>query len=183
MDFERVLKTVVEEFDQQHIRYAAVGGFAVGALGAFRATRDVDFLVHRDDLSSLDRVLTARGYQRIAQTENVSHYTHPDASWGSLDFLHAFREISRHMLARATRMPIFEGRLTIPVAKPEDVIGLKIQAIANNPRRRAREQYDIEQLAEIHGHRLDWECIQSYFDLFEMGQEGKELRAKYERPQ
>ncbi len=53
--------------------------------------------------------------------------------------------------------------------------------MVNNPRRRAKEQYDIEQLAELHGARLDWSQIQSYFDLFEMEQEGKSLREKYER--
>ena len=61
MDFERVLKSLLADFDYQQIRYAAIGGFALGVLGIPRATMDLDFLVQRDDLDKLHIVLTTLG--------------------------------------------------------------------------------------------------------------------------
>ena len=101
MDFEHVLTTLLAEFDRLRIRYAAIGGFALGVLGVPRATLDLDFLVHRDDLDKLDTSLTALGYQRFVDTENVSQYRHVDTLWGSVDFVHAFRKFALAMLERA----------------------------------------------------------------------------------
>ncbi len=180
MDFEQVLQTVLGEFERQHIRYAVIGGFALGALGAGRATKDIDCLVHRDDLDKLHESLTRLGYQRVVHTENVSQYGHADPLWGGLDFLHAFRAVSLAMLEHATPVPIFDGRLAMKVVEPEDVIGLKVQALANNPKRKAKELDDIEQLMELYGHRLHWGRIQEYFDLFELSQEGRELQQRFD---
>ena len=62
------------------------------------------------------------------------------------------------------------------------VIGFKVQALANNPLRRAKETADIEALAAHYGSQLDWNRIQRYYDLFELGQEAHTLRAHYEHP-
>jgi hypothetical protein len=59
VDFELVLKTLISEFSRLKIRSAAIGGFALGVLGAPKQTMDLDFLVHRDDLEKLDQALTA----------------------------------------------------------------------------------------------------------------------------
>ena len=53
MDFALVMKTLLVEFDRLNIRCAAIGGFALGLLGAPRQTMDLDFLVHRDDLTEM----------------------------------------------------------------------------------------------------------------------------------
>ena len=74
MEFERVLQAVLSRFHAQRIRYAALGGFALGLLGAPRATQDLDFLVHRDDLESVHTILTTLGYERHFSSENASQY-------------------------------------------------------------------------------------------------------------
>ena len=76
MNFERVLEALLAEFDRRRIRYAAIGGFALGVLGYPRTTIDLDFLVHKDDLSKVHDLLTDLGYQRVVHTENVSQYRH-----------------------------------------------------------------------------------------------------------
>lgn len=179
MDFERVLRTLLEAFAQQHIRYGAIGGFAMGALGVPRATADVDFLVHREDLPRLDHALTNLGYLRYAQTENVSHYRHPEKTWGALDFLHAFRKFALAMLDRTRECSIFNGTQTLRVVQPEDLIGLKVQAIANDPLRKSQEQADIEVLVMAYGKTLDWHRIQEYYELFELGAEARRLRKQF----
>ncbi len=179
MDFERVLRTLLEEFRRLQIQYAAIGGFALGVLGVPRATMDLDFLVHRDDLDKLHGALTVLGYQRFVLTENVSQYRHSDGLWGSLDFIHAFRQASLAMVSRAKSYPVFGGAQTVRVVDAEDVIGLKVQAMVNDPDRRVQEMADIEQLMGSCRERLDWKRVQEYYDLFNRAEEGKQLKKRY----
>ena len=179
MDFERVVKTLLDEFAQQQIRYAAIGGFALGALGVPRATADLDFLVHRDDLDRLHQALSRLGYVRRIQTENVSHYRHPEQAWGAVDFLHAFREIALSMLSRTRALPIFGGTQTIRVLEPEDLIGLKVQAMANDPLRQSRETADIEALLARYGPQVNWQRIEEFFALFDLTEDAKRLKERF----
>ena len=183
MDFERVLKALLAEFDRHQIRYAAIGGFALGVLGYPRATMDLDFLVHRDDLKKLHERLTALGYQRAVHTENVSQYRHHEDAWGSVDFVHAFRKYTLSMLTRAKSYRVFGEKQTVKVVDPEDVIGLKVQGMVNDPDRKAQEAADIERLMGIYGSKLDWKRIQEYYELFRLGQEAKRLRKRFGRAQ
>jgi hypothetical protein len=48
---------------------------------------------------------------------------------------------------------------------PEDIIGLKLQAIQNNPKRREADLSDIKALAAVPGSILDWKTIEQYADL------------------
>jgi len=179
VDFEHVLRTLLTEFNRLQIRNAAIGGFALGVLGVPRATMDLDFLVHRDDLDKLHGLLTSLGYQRLIHTENVSQYRHSESHWGSVDFIHAFREASLAMLSRAKGYPVFGGTQTMQVVSPEDVIGLKVQAMVNDPDRQTQELADIERLMSFYGKRLDWERVQEYYDLFNLGAEARQFRRRY----
>ncbi len=180
MDFERVLRALLELFEREKIRYGVLGGFALGALGVPRTTMDIDFLVHRDDLERLNRFLTEIGYERWVRTENVSHYRHTDPAWGGVDILHAFRQYSFEILERTRAQPVFGGTLHIKVLQPEDVIGFKIQAIANNPLRAAHEALDIESLMSHYRNKLDWKRIQEFYELFEHGEEGRRMRERFD---
>ena len=179
MDFEVVLETLAREWDRLQIRYAAIGGFALGVLGAPRATMDLDFLVHRDDLGKLHEALTASGYKRVFHTENVSQYRHDDEAWGSVDFIHAFRKTSLAMLARAKSYSAFGGKHRVRAVDPEDVIGLKVQAMTNDPGRRTQELNDIERLAGLYGSKLDWERIQDFYRLFGLEEEALRLKERF----
>ena len=180
MDFELVLKTLISEFSRLQIRCAVIGGFALGVLGVPRQTLDLDFLVHRDDLEKLDSALTALGYTRVFQSENASQYRHPDAAWGSVDFIHAFRKISLAMLDRAKDYPALGGKQSLKTAQPEDVIGLKVQAMFNDPERRAQEQNDIERLMAQYGRRLDWDRIEEFYSVFCLADEARKLRERFD---
>lgn len=179
MDFEGVLTALLERFEQQQIRYAVMGGVALGVLGAPRATMDVDVLIHRDDLERAHKIFCELGYGRLAHMENVSTYVHRESRWGRIDVLHARRTYSLRMLERTRSYPIFDGRHTIRVLNPEDVIGFKVQAIANNPERRKKEEVDIETLMARFGPTLDWSRVQEYYDLFELGAEARKLRERF----
>ena len=181
MGFEETLKALLVIFEREGIRYALMGGVALGALGYRRATMDLDFLVHRDDLLKIHAALASLGYERRHTDENVSHYAGAIPAQVGVDLIHAFRRISLEMLDRAEAKPVFEGGARVRVLKAEDIIGFKIQAIANNPAREAKDNADIEALMELFGDTLDWPRVQEYFALFRMGQRFDELRGKYRR--
>jgi hypothetical protein len=77
-------------------------------------------------------------------------------AWGSIDVIHAFRQISLAMLQRAKSYPVFGGTQSVRAVDPEDIIGLKVQAMFNDPTRRSQEVADIERLAILYGQKLDW---------------------------
>lgn len=179
MDFKAVLGLILEGFHKENIRYGLIGGFALGALGLPRATVDLDFMVHHDDLKKIDEIMKSNGYECVYKSENVSQYVSGVKIFGEVDFLHAFRKASLGMLEKAKELDIFEGKAKIRVLRPEDIIGLKLQAMANDAKRVARELLDIEALMDYYRMNLDWESIQDYFSIFEQKEKFLELKAKY----
>ena len=63
MDFKVVIAILLENFEKEHIEYAIIGGFALGALGIMRSSMDIDLLVNKHDLHRIDRILTTQLYQ------------------------------------------------------------------------------------------------------------------------
>ncbi|MDO9068730.1 MAG: hypothetical protein Q7W05_09785 [Deltaproteobacteria bacterium] len=73
--------------------------------------------------------------------------------------------------------------VAIPVIMPEDLIGLKAQAINNDSSRKPLDMADIEALMKILGESLDWKRIEGYFELFGMQETLAGLRQTYDKSQ
>lgn len=181
MEFTQTLSSVAGAFEAADVRYAIIGGVALGFLGDPRATLDIDFLVHRDDLDKVEKTLVSFGYHRIFQSENVSRYQHSEARALQIDLIHAFRRHALSMLDRAASVSV--GEVRAKVASVEDVIGLKVQSMANDPSRKTRDLADIESLVERRGKELDWRLIGEYFILFGMQAELDRLKRRLDRAQ
>lgn len=179
MDFRKVLELILKRFNQEDVRYGLIGGFALGILGAPRSTVDLDFLVHREDLDKIDKIMKSTGYERAFKSENVSQYVSSLKIFGEIDFLHAFRKASVGMLNRVVEKEIFDGALKLKVLRPEDIIGLKVQAVANDAKRAAQEYTDIEAVMECQKQNLDWQLLEDYFSLFNQEAKFAELKARY----
>jgi len=118
---------------------------------------------------------------REYHSDNVSHYLAADATWGRIDILHVFRGPSLGMLRRAERLPTGAG-LTLPVVTMEDIIGLKVQALVNDPTRAVGDWNDIRLLvdaAQAQGAKLDWALLEDYLRLFDLGDKLAELKSIY----
>jgi predicted nucleotidyltransferase len=176
LDFKLVIDKLLTAFQDKNIHYALIGGFALGALGITRATVDIDFLVHRDDLDKVHTIMTGLGYDRAFHTDNVSQYVSADNIFGEIDFLHAFREISVGMLQRAENKKIFGGTISIKVLKVEDLIGLKVQAIANDETRKPIDLADIKALIALRKTDIEWPLLENYFAMFGFQDLLKDLR-------
>ncbi len=179
MDFKLVTEKLSEAFEQNKIHYALIGGCAVSLWGIPRATVDLDFLVRRDDMTKVREIAESLGYHCIHASENVTQFDAVDTMLGEVDFLHAFRPASLAMLERAELKTVFDGQQQIPVILPEDLIGLKVQAIANKPSRSAIDRADIEGLMQMYGDKLDWQLVADYFALFGMSELFSELEERY----
>lgn len=85
------------------------------------------------------------------------------------------------MLERADRLPWPDG-IAIPVVHLEDLIGLKVQALVNDPLCRDRDWADIFQMirhARDHSLAVDWELLGDYFSLFNLNHKLAELTTTY----
>lgn len=180
MDFKAVTSNLLTAMEQNQVSYALIGGFAVSLWGYQRSTVDIDFLVNSNDMVKVKQIVESLGYRCIHATENVTQFISNDKRQGSLDFLHAFRPASLSMLERAAHKIIFDGEQTIAVLQPEDLIGLKVQAINNDPARTPLDMADIEALMKIFGSSLDWMRIEGYFELFGMMETFDRMRKAYD---
>jgi hypothetical protein len=183
LNFRTVTEKLLVSFNEQNIRYALIGGYAVGLWGVARGTVDMDFLVLRDNLDDIDRIMDSLGYELRYRSENVSQYIAQRSIFGEIDFLHAFRAPSLRMLERAADKAVFGEGLPIKVLIPEDLIGLKIQAIANNENRAPVDLQDIELLVQLHGDKMDWQLIEEYCEIFDMMDLYEKLKGKYDAVQ
>ena len=56
-------------------------------------------------------------------------------------------------------------RAVTKVVVPEDLIGLKLQALANSPDR-DQDRLDIKELLRLHRSRMDMTRVRDYFKIF-----------------
>ena len=168
MDFQLVFEKVISSFEKEKLQYGLIGGFALGVMGILRSTMDIDILLLVDNLDKADRILTDSMYTCVHRTPNLSQYTSQIKALGSIDILHASKTISKEMLSRVERFRVFNTYM-IPVLSPEDIIGLKVQAIANDAQREATDIFDMRLLLDYQRQRkrpIDWELLDEYFSLF-----------------
>jgi hypothetical protein len=181
MNFLKVIGGVVGELEAAGVRYALIGGFALGLRGVQRATMDLDFILMLEDMGKAEVILTRFGYVRIFHSENVSHFESPDEEWGRIDVLHAFRGPSLGMLQRAEFISV-DTDVRLRVVQIEDLVGLKVQAMVNDPSRAIGDWDDIRLLLQSAGGRrlaVDWELMEDYLRLFGWQEKISELKAIY----
>jgi len=176
MNLERTLSELARRFHDRGVRYGLIGGFAVALHGHPRTTVDLDFLVDRDHLPVIDRILEEMDYELAFRTENVSQYAARDGEGPEIDLIHAFRTASRRMLDLADSRRISPDGTPLNLLRVEDIIGLKVQAMANDPSREAQDRADIQRLVALHTDRLDWELLTDYLRLFDREDLLRELR-------
>ncbi len=170
MDFENVFNVIIAAFEEQEIQYALIGGFVLGAFGIIRSTIDLDFLILADNLDKVDKILKKSMYICSYKSENVSQYTSDLKPFGQIDILHAFRKYSLAVLKRAQSILVF-NKYKIKVAIPEDIIGLKLQALKNDETREESEYSDIELLLKHlndNNISIKWALLENYFKLFDL---------------
>lgn len=152
---------VVGELNGARLSFALIGGLALAAHRVVRATSDVDLLVRAEDAAEVAQLFAKLGYRCLHQSADAGNFLRGDER---LDVLFASRAVARALLdaARARQTPFGELR----VVSAEGLIGFKLQALVNDPRR-TRDLEDIRELLRANRTTLDLQEVRSFFRLFD----------------
>jgi hypothetical protein len=155
------IEEVVAALDAIAAPFALIGGLALASHKVVRATQDVDLLTDVDSAAAVDRAVVALGFDILHRNLEVANYARGDER---LDFLFASRPIARRLLANARSLETEFGPLRVISA--EGLIGFKLQALVNDPRR-TRDLEDIRALLRANRGNLDLVEIREFFRLFQ----------------
>ena len=161
LDAIRLVRATAE---QHGFRVALIGGFALPFHGVRRATGDVDFLIDASGAAALHAALVGAGYEVLHRSGDVANYRAARSTAAGVDVLFAHRAPTIAMLDRA-KTP--DGAIGVPVVDAEGLIGLKLQALVNDPRRRRQDEADIVQLLRSNLATLNIPLLEEYFALFD----------------
>ena len=164
MEFKKVITTILLELDKHDIPYALIGAVAMGFWGIQRDTVDVDVLVKERDREKVIALIKSFGYDHIVSSKFADQFSHILKNMGLVDFLYTQREKGIIESSRAFK----SGGIDIQVALPEDIIGMKLDGIRNNPKREMKDWADIQSIVEIMGDKLDWEKVRHYCKITDM---------------
>ncbi len=175
MDVPRVTSTIARFFEQREIPFAVIGGLALHAYGLPRATFDADFAADAASQVALIAFLEALGYRTLHQSAGYSNHLHEDSAWGRVDMVYVRDATSRRLFSEVRHLELLPG-LTAPVPRPEHLIAMKVQAMANDPERALQDLADIRHLAAVPG--VDQAQVREAFAKRGLEERYDELRPK-----
>jgi predicted nucleotidyltransferase len=157
----RQVQEIGAALDIAGVPFALIGGLALAAHNVVRATSDVDLLAPAGNAADVDAVATKLGYHCLHRSADTANYLRGDER---LDLLFASRPLAQRLLRQARERVTILGALRVVSA--EGLIGLKLQALTNDPRR-TQDLEDIRSLLRAHRGALDQEELREYFRLFD----------------
>lgn len=160
MDVPRVLELVRPFFESRAEPYALVGGLALLAYGAPRATFDVDLLAPRRTRDELVPFLEGRGFTSMSVQPGFSNHQHADTALGRVDVIYVSGTTADAVFAGCVRRPI-SATLAAPVPRPEHLVAMKAQAFAKDQTRYS-DLADLQFLLSLPG--LDSVETRGYFE-------------------
>ncbi|TMQ22938.1 MAG: hypothetical protein E6J90_11565, partial [Deltaproteobacteria bacterium] len=175
------LDAAIEALEGLGLRYALVGGIAVSAWGASRATKDVDLYAELGTAirPRLHRELVQRGFHVPAMDEELQRF----GVFRSLfrptnvfvDIFDADNPLGEAILERRREVHV-QGR-TRWTAAAEDLIVLK--AFSD----RARDHEDVTKLIAVSGPKLDMTYIENWARELDRSIGGDEVTERLKRAQ
>lgn len=152
MTLERLLRRLQGDLSQVDVRYALVGGLAVGARTEPRFTSDIDMAVSVKDDAEAERLVRefiARGYSVLAVVEQTGVGRLATARLRLsgfepiVDLLFASSGIEPEIIAEASEIEVFPD-LVAPVAEIGHLIAMKV--LSRDDSRRDQDKGDLRRL-------------------------------------
>ncbi|MEM1181758.1 MAG: hypothetical protein AAGM22_25665, partial [Acidobacteriota bacterium] len=126
MDLEKLLDEITDLLDRQGIRWALIGGMALGAYGVGRHTADVDLVVDRDSQTTLVSRLEEAGFETLFVSSGYSNHTRGK---DRVDFVYVNVTTADQLFGKARVIDSGERRLQ--VVSPEHLAAMKVLAMKN----------------------------------------------------
>ncbi len=145
-----LLATIVNEANSKRLRFLVIGGHAVNAHGFSRFTKDVDFLVRREDSHAWQEFLARLGFILHRHETNFVQFTTPAASSLPLDLMLVNDATFGAMWSAAPEVDWLDVRVHMPAL--EHLFALKFHSLHHGPRSRHYKDFiDIVSLADVNG--------------------------------
>lgn len=160
MQFDKVLKTFIEFFEREEIRYALIGGMAMQAWGRSRLTKDVDFAVDAEARTRTVAFAEQLGYETLYVSDGYSNHGSTDPDLGRVDFMYVSGRTAERIFSATVDKSIV-GNVIAPVASAEHLAMMKAIAMKNFPHRALFEGEDVRLLLNVPG--VDRESIRDYY--------------------
>ncbi len=156
INLRKTLTDAHSALEQAGVLHALIGGFALAVYGHHRATADIDLLADGSKKEIIKSALLKNGFNLKHESTEVLQFS----GIGFLDIILANRPLSQEMLKRAQ----LSHELSVYILKPEDIIGLKIQAYKNDASRELQDKADIQKLLAL--PNLEIQIVKKYAELF-----------------
>jgi len=157
----RQIEELVGALNRLGVRFALIGGLALTPYKVIRATQDIDLLTDAISADDVDQELLRLGYRCTHRSADAGNYLRGDER---VDFLYAHRPAALQLLAGAAELTTPFGVLR--VVSPEGLIGFKLQALVNDPRR-TQDLADIRALIRANRATLHMDEVREFFRLFD----------------
>ena len=174
MDVARVLDLVRPFFESRGEPYALVGGLALLAHGAPRATFDVDLLAPRGTRDALVAFLEQSRFTTLSVQPGFSNHQHSNPALGRVDVIYVSGATADAVFAGCSRKTI-TAAAEAPIPRPEHLVAMKVQAFAKDQTRYS-DLADLQFLLSM--PELDLAEARSYFESAGLGEYFEKLRRR-----
>ena len=157
MNLDELLQEVTEVLDGLNLRWALIGGLALGAYGVGRPTSDVDLIVDFESQATILAEFETRGFETLHASSGYSNHLRDR---DRVDLVYVRGDTASRIFESVQQ--VSQGDRNIHVVRPEHLAAMKVLAMKNDPSRLVSELADLEQLLRIPG--VDKEAIRLQFE-------------------
>jgi hypothetical protein len=150
MDFTRALALLHGFFEEQHVRWALIGGLALAAYGLPRTTFDLDVVADGDRQDDVIAFLAGAGFETLYRSRGFSNHLHGDRALGRIDVVYV-RGDTRDAIFRDARSLPGPGGMELFVPRPEHLAAMKVAAMSSDPGRTFGDLADVRFLLDLPG--------------------------------
>ncbi len=150
MDFGRVLDEIAGFLDGRERPWALIGGLGLAAFGMERFTLDLDLVVPGAEQDEIVTFMDQLGYELLHRSRAFSSHVHARSEMGRVDFMYVYGDTAERVFEARRFAEGASGR-PVPVASPEHLAAMKVQAMAEDPTRRFQDLADVQFLLRLPG--------------------------------
>lgn len=133
MKYESIFELMSKELPKEGVRFVLIGGFAVSHYGMNRFTKDVDFMIVKEDFQKVSTILQDSGYKEAIVQGAFARFKGQGEPFIDVDIMFVDQGTFEGIFSDGVRAAIEGNEFVLPSMM--HLIALKIHAMKNNPAR------------------------------------------------